>query len=421
MKFGIFYEQQLPKPWDAGDEAQLFHEALEQVVLADRLGYRLRLGGGAPLPRGILALLGPGGVPGGRRGAHQAHPARPRHPPGDPQLQSSRAHRRGPGHARHHLERPASDFGIGEGATRLELGGFGIPAKEKRAHGARGRRADRQHDGDGRPTPASRARSLLDALPQRRAEAGAEAASADVDGLHQPRHHQGRGAASAWARWPSPSSTRRRRSTWAEIYYDIIKSRRVRAARPQRERQHRHGVGLLAARRPRRGDPARPGGLRVLRLCGQRAGGARRRTRAARACWTTSRRRAASGDEEIDRGGDRGRRAHPASAASARRTTSATTCRAFQAAGVDQVIFLQQAGRNRHEHICESLELLAREVMPEFAPEAAERERRKAEELAPYIEEALARKKRMPPLADSDIPVVPAAVAKPIVNQSKAS
>ncbi len=25
------------------------------------------------------------------------------------------------------------DFGIGEGATRLELGGFGIPAKEKRA------------------------------------------------------------------------------------------------------------------------------------------------------------------------------------------------------------------------------------------------------------------------------------------------
>ena len=33
--------------------------------------------------------------------------------------------------------------------------------------------------------------------------------------------------------------------------------------------------------------------------------------------------------------------------------------RSFEAAGVDQIILLQQAGRNRHEHICESLELLA--------------------------------------------------------------
>ena len=28
MRFGIFYEHQLPKPWNAGDEAKLFHEAL---------------------------------------------------------------------------------------------------------------------------------------------------------------------------------------------------------------------------------------------------------------------------------------------------------------------------------------------------------------------------------------------------------
>src|SRR6478736_2462906 len=39
MRFGIFYEHQLPKPWNEGDEAKLFHEALEQVVLADKLGY----------------------------------------------------------------------------------------------------------------------------------------------------------------------------------------------------------------------------------------------------------------------------------------------------------------------------------------------------------------------------------------------
>ena len=95
--------------------------------------------------------------------------------------------------------------------------------------------------------------------------------------------------------------------------------------------------------------------------------------------------------------------------------------RTFEAAGVDQMILLQQAGRNRHEHICESLELLARDVLPEFSPKAAERERRKTEELAPFIEKALARKKRMPPMADANIPIVRASVAKPVVNQSSAS
>src|SRR5262245_28454364 len=38
MKFGIFYEHQLPRPWSEGAEQRLFHEALEQVDLADRLG-----------------------------------------------------------------------------------------------------------------------------------------------------------------------------------------------------------------------------------------------------------------------------------------------------------------------------------------------------------------------------------------------
>ena len=51
-------------------------------------------------------------------------------------------------------------------------------------------------------------------------------------------------------------------------------------------------------------------------------------------------------------------------------------CRRYEAAGVDQLIFVMQAGRNRHEHICESIELFAAEVMPEFA--AARRRGRRA-------------------------------------------
>ena len=33
---------------------------------------------------------------------------------------------------------------------------------------------------------------------------------------------------------------------------------------------------------------------------------------------------------------------------------------------VDQVILLNQAGKNKHEDICASLDLFAKEVMPEF-------------------------------------------------------
>jgi alkanesulfonate monooxygenase SsuD/methylene tetrahydromethanopterin reductase-like flavin-dependent oxidoreductase (luciferase family) len=39
MKFGIFYELQLPRPWQAGGEHRLYQNALDQVELADRLGY----------------------------------------------------------------------------------------------------------------------------------------------------------------------------------------------------------------------------------------------------------------------------------------------------------------------------------------------------------------------------------------------
>jgi hypothetical protein len=73
--------------------------------------------------------------------------------------------------------------------------------------------------------------------------------------------------------------------------------------------------------------------------------------------------------------------------------------RGYQAAGVDQLVFVSQAGRTRHEHICESLELFAAEVMPEFAEHAEEHDRAKAERPAGAVEQALARREqpRRPP------------------------
>jgi hypothetical protein len=64
----------------------------------------------------------------------------------------------------------------------------------------------------------------------------------------------------------------------------------------------------------------------------------------------------------------------------------------YEAVGVDQVIFVLQAGPTKHEHICECLELVGKQVIPRFTEGRAERERAKAERLAPAIEAALARR-----------------------------
>jgi alkanesulfonate monooxygenase SsuD/methylene tetrahydromethanopterin reductase-like flavin-dependent oxidoreductase (luciferase family) len=70
----------------------------------------------------------------------------------------------------------------------------------------------------------------------------------------------------------------------------------------------------------------------------------------------------------------------------------ADLCHRYEAQGVDQIVFVLQAGRNRHEDVCHSLELFGDKVIPQFAPRVEERERQKMERLAPAIERALARR-----------------------------
>ena len=91
--------------------------------------------------------------------------------------------------------------------------------------------------------------------------------------------------------------------------------------------------------------------------------------------------------------------------------------RKFDACGVDQVTFIQQAGRNKHEHICEALELFAGEVMGEFKEREAERVKKKTEDLAPFVEAAFKRKQWMAPLADDQIPPV-VALGRQVAEQA---
>src|SRR5713226_6779851 len=132
MRFGIFYEHQLPRPWEPDSELQLFQDALDQVELADRLGIdyawevehhfleeyshssapevflaacsqrtrRIRLGHG-------IVLMPPG----------YNHPARVAERVAMLDLVSG----------------GRVEFGTGESASRMELEGFGIPPGDKRA------------------------------------------------------------------------------------------------------------------------------------------------------------------------------------------------------------------------------------------------------------------------------------------------
>ena len=71
--------------------------------------------------------------------------------------------------------------------------------------------------------------------------------------------------------------------------------------------------------------------------------------------------------------------------------------------GVDQAVFIQQGGKNEHAHICDSLRVFAERVMPEFHAEEPERLAAKERALAPYIEQAFKRKRYMRPLNDDEI------------------
>jgi alkanesulfonate monooxygenase SsuD/methylene tetrahydromethanopterin reductase-like flavin-dependent oxidoreductase (luciferase family) len=64
----------------------------------------------------------------------------------------------------------------------------------------------------------------------------------------------------------------------------------------------------------------------------------------------------------------------------------------YEAAGVDQVIFIAQAGKLQHEDICESLELFGKTIVPEFKERDEKYVREKAKRLEPVVEAAMKRR-----------------------------
>ena len=132
MKFGIFYEHQLPRPWDEGGEQRLFQDALDQVELADRLGidyawevehHFLEEYSHSSAPEVFLAACCQ---------RTKQHPPRPRHRADAAGLQPSGARRRAHRHARPGLRTAASSAAPASRSSRIELEGFGIDYRQKR-------------------------------------------------------------------------------------------------------------------------------------------------------------------------------------------------------------------------------------------------------------------------------------------------
>ena len=400
MRFGVFYEMQLPKPWEADDERRLFHQALDQVVLADRLGFDsawevehhfLEEYSHSSSPEVFLACAA--GLTTKIRLGHGIRQVIPNynHPARTAECLATLDI----------LSNGRVDFGIGEGATRLELGGFKIPAKEKRAMSLE---AGEQianmmvlepypgYEGKYFSMPC---RNVLP-KPVQKPHPPMWIACTNRDTIKIAAMN-GLGALAFSFVDPDEAHY------WSSIYYDIIKSDRcvplghtVNANIAMVSSFSLHKDRDEAIRRGQEGFEFFGYALNALVAHDTVPG----RTN----LWAEYQATRALPRDPVAPTG------RPRSAGIGTPDDMRRHLLSLQNAGVDQVIFLQQAGRNRHEHICDSLKLFADDVMSEFTRGRDEREKEKRAELAPFVEAALKRKHWMKPLADSEIPVVHASV-----------
>jgi alkanesulfonate monooxygenase SsuD/methylene tetrahydromethanopterin reductase-like flavin-dependent oxidoreductase (luciferase family) len=405
MRFGIFYEHQLPKPWADGDEEKLLNDAIDQVVLADKLGldnvwavehHFLDEYSHSSAPEVFLAACA-ARTERIRIGHGIKHTPAPYNHPARVAEEISTLDL---------ISRGRVEFGIGEGATRHELAGFDVPAKQKRTMSLEAGREIANmmaldpypgYDGESFSMPC---RNVLP-KPSQKPHPPMWIACTNRKTIEVAAEN---GLGALAFSFVDPAEAEH----WVQTYYDIIKSDRcvplghtVNANIALVTGFSLHEDRDVAIRRGRESFEFFRYAISAMVTLDQTPG----RT----TLWEDFKRKAGPNavEDYLAKAASYGDRYSSAigNPADARRHI-----RDLAATGVDQLIFIQQAGRNQHEHICESLELFAEQVMPEFHAGEAERLAAKEAELAPYIEAALARKQWMQPLAEDEIPVTPAAV-----------
>src|SRR5256712_2032603 len=131
MRFGLFYEHQLPRAEGERDEGRLLADALEQVELADRLGIDYVW----EVEHHFLEEYSHSSAPEVFLAAASQRTSRIRLGHGIVQVPPA------VNHPARVAERVATldlvsggrvEFGTGEGSSQAELGGFGVPPELKR-------------------------------------------------------------------------------------------------------------------------------------------------------------------------------------------------------------------------------------------------------------------------------------------------
>jgi alkanesulfonate monooxygenase SsuD/methylene tetrahydromethanopterin reductase-like flavin-dependent oxidoreductase (luciferase family) len=398
MKFGIFYEHQLPRPWGEGEELKLFQDALSQVELADRLGIEfawevehhfLEEYSHSSAPEVFLAAasqrtknirLGHGIrlMP-----PNYNHPARIAEGIATLDLVSN----------------GRVEWGTGESASRAELEGFNINPAERRAMW---RETTEQVANMLAMDPYPGYQGQYFSMPVRnvvpkpvqKPHPPIWVACSNRDTIHLAAQL---GIGALTFAFVDPAEAQK----WVADYYETFKNECVpigHTVNPNIAMVTSFSCHRDAEEAYRRGFD----GFKFFQfgLGHHYVFGSHKPGRSD--IWANYEAvKSAIGERELDflGGGSDGigtpdqLRAH---------------LRRFADAGVDQTVFIQQGGKNKHEHICESLELFASEVMGEFKEEEAARERRKMDELAPFIEAAFKRKQYMKELSDDEIPSYPA-------------
>lgn len=402
MKFGTFYEHQLPRPWNEGDELKLFQDALSQVELADKLGFDyawevehhfLEEYSHSSAPEVFLAAcsqrtknirLGHGIV---LMPPKYNHPARVAERLATLDLVSN----------------GRVDWGTGESSAALELEGFGVPVAEKRAmwHEAVEQCANMMamdpypgFDGKYFEFPC---RNVVP-KPVQKPHPPIWVACSNRETIKMAARL---GIGALTFAFVDPSEAKQ----WVDDYYRILKEECV----PIGHTVNANICMVTGFSIHEDAEEAKRRGMDGFRFFGYGLGhhyifGTHKPGRTD--IWANfEEARKSMSDDEPGRGIGTAEdlREH---------------LRGFADAGVDQVAFIQQGGRNKHEHICEALELFAKEIMPEFRDGEEERLAKKDAELAPYIEAAFKRKEYMKPLSDDEIPDV-VALGRRITEPSK--
>jgi alkanesulfonate monooxygenase SsuD/methylene tetrahydromethanopterin reductase-like flavin-dependent oxidoreductase (luciferase family) len=423
MKFGIFYEHQLPRPWTADSEYNLIQNALEQIEYADRIGidyawevehHFLEEYSHSSAPEVFLAAasqrtqrirLGHGIV---QTPPPFNHPARIAERVAMLDLVSG----------------GRADFGTGESSSEAELGGFMIDPEDKRAMWEEGLRVavrcmtEEPFTGHSGKYVTMPPRNVVP-KPRQKPHPPLWVACSRRDTIHMAAQH-GIGAL-AFA-FVDPEEAK----FWADDYYATLEKEAV----PIGDAVNPNLACVTTFMCHEDEDVALQRGIEGANFFGYSLAHYYvfgRHQPAHTSVWDEFQARRAehgfdpeavrAAAENSDRlgakvveqgvGGLRGAVGTP--------DQIREYLRRYEECGVDQVIFCFQAGNNRHEHIMESLELFGREVLPEFMDRDEKRTRDKEQRLAPVLDKVMARKPESdhPPLPSDDysFPAIPRAMA----------